>query len=176
MLKRRGVKGMAVRGERSSGREPRPPPSTTFNTRAFRLARPAPRAAKEHDVHAGLGHNVRQLLRTRGHRPGSSIRSPPSHAHNAGRDRRDREPACRAGAEGERRRQKDQCHFCERDRGYIRGGGVGIHRFWAILGSAAQVRIGTLDCKFDPGCKFDRNPNRDTACTSLQVWSSVQVW
>eukprot|EP00964_Phaeocystis_antarctica_P016725 scaffold9199_cov61-Phaeocystis_antarctica.AAC.5 len=105
---------MAVRGERSSGRKPRPPPSTTFNTRAFRLARPAPRAAKEHDVHAGLGHNVRQLLRTRGHRPGSSIRSPPSHAHNAGRDRRDREPACRAGAEGERRRQKDQCHFCER--------------------------------------------------------------
>ena len=59
---------------------------------------------------------------------------------------------------------------------YIRGGGVGIHRFLAILGSATQVRIGTLDCKFDPGCKFDPNPNRDTACASLQVWSSVQVW
>ena len=59
---------------------------------------------------------------------------------------------------------------------YIRGGGVTILRFLAILGSATQVRIGTLDCKFDPGCKFDPNPNRDTACASLQVWSSVQVW
>ena len=34
---------------------------------------------------------------------------------------------------------------------YIRRGGVTILRFLAILGSAAQVRIGTLDCKFDPG-------------------------
>ena len=33
---------------------------------------------------------------------------------------------------------------------YIGGGGVTILRFLAILGSAAQVRIGTLGCKFDP--------------------------
>ena len=107
---RRGVKGVAVRCERSSGREPTPPFGTTFNTRTFRLTRPAPRAAKEHDVHARLGHHACELLRTRGHRPRSSIRSPPSHAHKAGRDRHDREPTCRAGAEGERGRQKDQCH------------------------------------------------------------------
>ena len=67
-------------------------------------------------------------------------------------------------------------HPCRARSPYIRGGGVRVLRFLAILGSAAQVRIGTLDCKFDPGCKFDPNPNRDTACTSLQVWSSVEVW
>ena len=50
---------------------------------------------------------------------------------------------------------------------YIRGGGVEVLRFLAILGSAAQVRIGTLDCKFDP------NPNRDIPSTDRDTGLQV---
>ena len=56
-------------------------------------------------------------------------------------------------------RLSDQLLDEARKDGYIRGGGVEVLRFLAILGSAAQVRIGTLDCKFDPGCKFDFLPS-----------------
>ena len=56
---------------------------------------------------------------------------------------------------------------------YTRGRSRGPSFFWLFSGLQPNyrlVRIGTLDCKFDP------NPNRDTACTSLQVWSSVEVY